>query len=62
MKAIYSSNNVYQTVTRLRSVTLKVVDNIANVTTQATDTLDQKNERLKDVDLIISRHLLRQLF
>ena len=62
MKAIYSSNNVYQTVTRLRSVTLKVVDNIANVTTQATDALDQKNERLKDVDLIISRHLLRQLF
>ncbi len=62
MKAIHSSNNVYQTVTRLRSVTLKVVDNIANVTTQATDTLDQKNERLKDVDLIISRHLLRQLF
>ncbi|MDD1627588.1 MAG: hypothetical protein LUQ26_08975 [Methylococcaceae bacterium] len=62
MKAIHSSNNVYQTVTQLRSVTLKVVDNIANVTTQATDTLDQKNERLKDVDLIISRHLLRQLF
>jgi hypothetical protein len=62
MKAIHSSNNAYQTVTQLRSVTLKVVDNIANVTTQATDTLDQKNERLKDVDLIISRHLLRQLF
>jgi hypothetical protein len=62
MKAIHSSNNVYQTVTQLRSATLKVVDNIANVTTQATDTLDQKNERLKDVDLIISRHLLRQLF
>ena len=62
MKAIHSSNNVYQTVTQLRSVTLQVVDNIANVTTQATDTLDQKNERLKDVDLIISRHLLRQLF
>jgi len=62
MKAIHSSNNVYQTVTQLRSVTLKVVGNIANVTTQATDTLDQKNERLKDVDLIISRHLLRQLF
>jgi hypothetical protein len=62
MKAIHSSNNVYQTVTQLRSVTLKVVNNIANATSQAADTLDQKNERLKDVDLIISRHLLRQLF